>query len=227
MNHVKKFRGDAADYQPFVSPYSEPPFSGFQFPSDDPKYGCLGIILGILLAALLLWLLPSCSASRRCSVSTSVNSSQDVSEKKHEGEVLDSLYAAHAVERTRNTVERSHDTVIVHTTTVVREVDSAELSRYGILLEGQKRAYLINEKELRERISFMELAFTDSMRVLRDSLRSLRSRDYSLLETSKSSVEESETSEVRKPAPTSLWPVWLTIALVVILYVIHYRHRHS
>ena len=231
MNHVKRTcLTPNGEYRPFSHPYNEPPFPEVSlrgFNDQDPKSGCLGIIIGILLAALLLWLLSSCVSSRHAKVEKAAISSIDKSDKTRESEVLDSLYVVSAVERSRHNVERSHDTVIVNTTTIVREVDSAELSRFGIILEGQKRAFLVQEKQLRERVSMVELAFADSMRVMRDSLHSLRSRNYSLLETQKSSVEESETREVRKTSAPPLWPIWLTAALVIILYVIHYRHRTS
>lgn len=222
-NHVKKYRGDAADYQPFVSPYSEPPFSGVPLPSDDPKSGCLGIILGILLAALLLWLLSSCASSKH-TTSKSATQTHAYTTWTSEDSTLVSQKATEASERSRNSVERSHDTVIVNTTTIIREVDSAELSRYGIQLANQRRAYLIQEKELRERISRMQLLLTDSLRVQRDSLRSLQSRYASLLNTQKSSVEESATSEVRKKSPP-LWPIPITIVLTFIIIIIHYTHK--
>lgn len=231
MNHVKRtWLMPNGEYRPFSHTYNEPPFPEVSLRGSndqDPKSGCLGIIIGILLAALLLWLLPSCASSRHTNVEKAAISSIDKSDKTRESEVLDSLYAVYAVERSRHNVERSHDTVIVNTTTIVREVDSAELSRYGIMLEGQKRAFLVQEKQLRERISMIELAFADSMRVMRDSLRSLRSRNYSLDALTKSSVKESETREVRKSSAPPLWPIWLTAALVIILYVIHYRHHSS
>lgn len=226
MNHVKKNMAFAPDeYNPYVPPYYEPPFSSVSPTSHDPKSGCIGIILGILLAALLLWLLPSCASSKH---TTSRSATQTHADTKRisEDSTLDSQKATEAAERSRNSVERSHDTVIVNTTTIIREVDSAELSRYGIQLANQRRAYLIQEKELRERISRMQLLLTDSLRVQRDSLRSLQSRYASLLDRQMSSVEESATSEVRKKSPP-LWPIPITIVLTFIIIVIHYtRKKH-
>lgn len=189
----------------------------------DPKSGCIGIILGILLAALLLWLLSSCASSKH-TTSKSTTQTHAYTTWTSEDSTLDSQKATEAVERSRNSVERSHDTVIVNTTTIIREVDSAELSRYGIQLANQRRAYLIQEKELRERISSMQLLLTDSLRVQRDSLRSLQSRYASLLNTQKSSVEESAMSEVRKKSPP-LWPIPITIVLTFIIIIIHYTHK--
>lgn len=223
MNHVKKNMAFAPDdYHRYVPPYYEPPFSSVSPTSHDPKSGCIGIILGILLAALLLWLLPSCASSKH--TTRSAIQTHAYSTRISEDSILESQKTTEAVERSRNSVERSHDTVIVNTTTIIREVDSAELSRYGIQLANQRRAYLIQEKELRERISRMQLLLTDSLRVQRDSLRSLQSRYASLLETSKSSVEESATSEVRKTSPP-LWPIPITIVLTFIIIIIYYTQK--
>lgn len=223
MNHVNKNMTFAPDdYHRYVPPYYEPPFSSVSPTSHDPKSGCIGIILGILLAALLLWLLPSCASSKH--TTRSATQTHAYSTRISEDSTLVSQKATEAAERSRNSVERSHDTVIVNTTTIIREVDSAELSRYGIQLANQRRAYLIQEKELRERISRMQLLLTDSLRVQRDSLRSLQSRYASLLETSKSSVEESATSEVRKTSPP-LWPIPITIVLTFIIIIIHHTQK--
>lgn len=223
MNHVNKNMAFAPDdYHRYVPPYFEPPFSSVSPTSHDPKSGCIGIILGILLAALLLWLLPSCASSKH--TTRSATQTHAYSTRISEDSTLDSQKATEAAERSRNSVERSHDTVIVNTTTIIREVDSAELSRYGIQLANQRRAYLIQEKELRERISSMQLLLTDSMRVQRDSLRSLQSRYASLLNTQISSVEESATSEVRKKSPP-LWPIPITIVLTFIIIIIHHTQK--
>lgn len=223
MNHVNKNMAFAPDdYHRYVPPYYEPPFSSVSPTSHDPKSGCIGIILGILLAALLLWLLPSCASSKH--TTRSATQTHAYSTRISEDSTLVSQKATEAAERSRNTVERSHDTVIVNTTTIIREVDSAELSRYGIQLANQRRAFLIQEKELRERISRMQLLLTDSLRVQRDSLRSLQSRYASLLNTQKSSMEESATSEVRKTSPP-LWPIPITIVLTFIIIIIHHTQK--
>ena len=223
MNHVNKNMAFAPDdYHRYVPPYYEPPFSSVSPTSHDPKSGCIGIILGILLAALLLWLLPSCASSKH--TTRSATQTHAYSTRISEDSTLVSQKATEAAERSRNTVERSHDTVIVNTTTIIREVDSAELSRYGIQLANQRRAFLIQEKELRERISRMQLLLTDSLRVQRDSLRSLQSRYASLLNTQKSSMEESATSEVRKKSPP-LWPIPITIVLTFIIIIIHHTQK--
>lgn len=224
MNHVNKNMAFAPDdYHRYVPPYYEPPFSEVSPPSHDPKSGCIGIIIGILLAVLLLWLLSSCASSKH-TTSKSTTQTHAYSTRISEDSILESQKATEAVERSRNSVERSHDTVIVNTTTIIREVDSAELSRYGIQLANQRRAYLIQEKELRERISSMQLLLTDSLRVQRDSLRSLQSRYASLLNTQISSVEESATSEVRKKSPP-LWPIPITILLTFIIIIIYYTQK--
>lgn len=223
MNHVNKNMAFAPDdYHRYVPPYYEPPFLEVSPPSHDPKSGCIGIILGILLAVLLLWLLSSCASSKHTTRSATQTHADTT--RISEASTLDSQKSTEAAERSRNSVERSHDTVIVNTTTIIREVDSAELSRYGIQLANQRRAYLIQEKELRERISSMQLLLTDSLRVQRDSLRSLQSRYASLLNTQISSVEESATSEVRKKSPP-LWPIPITIVLTFIIIIIHHTQK--
>lgn len=178
----------------FEYPYQFTQYPG-PLPGEDPRGSCLAIVIGIVLALVLL-LLAGCSSPRNVS-SEKTLASASVKTDSSTAEVLDSKTTALASERLRDFVERGHDTVIVRNTTVIREVDSAELSRYGILLDNQRRAYLIQEKEMRERISYLQSMLTDSMRVLRDSLSFYKSRDYSLAETSKSVVEDSATEEVK------------------------------
>ena len=229
MNHVYNYRGPH-DPQPYL--YYEPPFSEVSPPSpnDDPRAGCLAIIIGLLLSALLLWLLPSCSASRHSS-SNSVHAISNIVEQStaETGIITDGNRATQSKsEHTAKSEEIAHDTVIVNHTVVVREADSAELARYGVMLHNQQRAYLIQERELRERISLIKTSLTDSLRVLRDSLASLRSRDYSMLETSKSSVEESESRETKRGEPSAFWKYlgWVLLAISVIVMLLHHRLKH-
>ena len=63
----------------------------------------------------------------------------------------------------------------------------------------------------------------DSLSMLRDSLSSLRSRDYSLLALTKSCVEESATEETTEKKSPPKWPLAVGLLLVVILCVYLYR----
>ena len=113
--------------------------------------------------------------------------------------------------------------MIVNTTTIVREVDSMELARYGIVLDSLHKAYLIKEKELRDRISVSQKSLIDTLLMLRDSLSALSSRDYSLLELDKSSVEESASEETTRILSPPLW-FFLLLVIISIIFFILYRY---
>ena len=100
-----------------------------------------------------------------------------------------------------------------------------ELARYGIVLDSLQKAYLILQKDMTERISVSQKSLIDSLSMLRDSLSSLRSRDYSLLDLSKSSVEESATEETTKEKSPPIWPLVVGVLLVVILLAIHFKYK--
>ena len=71
MNRKSNWCGDTGDYSPFAPPYLEYQIATSPGMNDDPKAGCIGMIIGIVLAILLLWLLPSCSSSRKALTATS------------------------------------------------------------------------------------------------------------------------------------------------------------
>ena len=224
MNRISMWSGDVGDYSPYMPPYHEPHLAEPPGMNEDPKAGCFAMIIGIILAILLLWLLPSCSSSRKALTATSKSVTKT-------NAIFSRIDTTEAWQRTANENQRvttvkdyAHDTVIVNTTTIVREADSMELARYGIVLDSLQKAYLIQQKELRERISVSQKSLIDSLSMLRDSLSSLRSRDYSLLALTKSCVEESateETTEEKKSPPK--WPLAVGLLLVVILCVYLYR----
>ena len=225
MNRISMWSGDIGDYRPFAPPYYDRPMAEPPGMNEDPKTGCFAMIIGIILAILLLWLLPSCSSSRKALTATSksVTTTNAISSR---------IDTTEAWQRTANENQRvtavkdyAHDTVIVNTTTIVREADSMELARYGIVLDSLQKAYLIQQKELRERISVSQKSLIDSLSMLRDSLSSLRSRDYSLLALTKSCVEESATEETTEEKSPPKWPLVVGIVLVVILLAIHYKYR--
>lgn len=223
MNRISLWIGDIGDYQPFAPPYYDRQMAEPPGMNEDPKAGCFAMIIGIILAILLLWLLPSCSSSRKALTATS----QSVTTTNAIFSRIDTTEAwqrtANENQRVTAVIDYAHDTVIVQSTTIVREADSMELARYGIVLDSLQKAYLILQKDMRERISVSQKSLIDSLSMLRDSLSSLRSRDYSLLDLSKSSVEESATEETTKEKSPPKWPLVVGLILVVILCVYLYR----
>ena len=225
MNRISMWSGDIGDYRPFVPPYYDRQMAEPPGMNEDPKAGCFATIIGIILAILLLWLLPSCSSS--CKVLTATSKSVTTTNA-----INSRIDTTEAWQRTANENQRvtavkdyAHDTVIVNTTTIVREADSMELARYGIVLDSLHKAYLIQQKELRERMSVSQKSLIDSLSMLRDSLSSLRSRDYSLLALTKSCVEESATEETTKEKSPPIWPLAVGLLLVVILLAIHFKYK--
>ena len=223
MNRISMWSGDVGDYRPFAPPFYDRPMAEPPGMNEDPKAGCFAMIIGIILAILLLWLLPSCSSSRKALTATSksvtttnaINSRIDTTEAWQR--------TANENQRVTAVKDYAHDTVIVNTTTIVREADSMELARYGIVLDSLHKAYLILQKDVTERISVSQKSLIDSLSMLRDSLSSLRSRDYSLLALTKSCVEESATEETTEEKSPPKWPLAVGLLLVVILCVYLYR----
>ena len=217
--------GDVGGYSPYMPPYYEPHLAEPPGMNEDPKAGCFAMIIGIILAILLLWLLPSCSSSRKALTATSKSVTTT-------NAIFSRIDTTEAWQRTANENQRvtavkdyAHDTVIVNTTTIVREADSMELARYGIVLDSLHKAYLIQQKELRERISVSQKSLIDSLSMLRDSLSSLSSRDHFLLDLAKSSVEESATEETTKEKSPPIWPLAVGLLLVVVLLAIHFKYK--
>ena len=223
MNRISLWSGDIGDYRPFAPPFYDRPMAEPPGMNEDPKAGCISMIIGIILAILLLWLLPSCSSSRKALTATSKSVTKT-------NAIFSRIDTTEAWQRTANENQRvtavidyAHDTVIVQSTTIVREADSMELARYGIVLDSLQKAYLILQKDMTERISVSQKSLIDSLSMLRDSLSSLRSRDYSLLALTKSCVEESATEETTEKKSPPTWPLAVGLLLVVILCVYLYR----
>ena len=221
MNRISMWSGDIGDYRPFVPPYYDRQMAEPPGMNEDPKAGCFAMIIGIILAILLLWLLPSCSSSRKALTATS----KSVTTTNAIFSRIDSTEAwqrtANENQRVTAVIDYAHDTVIVNTTTIVREADSMELARYGIVLDSLHKAYLIKQKELRERISVSQKSLIDTLLMLRDSLSALRSRDYSLLELDKSSVEESASEETTRNLSPPLWFFLLLVIINIIVFIIY------
>ena len=228
MNRISYWSGDVGDYSPYMPPYNEPHLAEPPGMNEDPKAGCFAMIIGIILAILLLWLLPSCSSSRKALTATSKSVTKT-------NAIFSRIDTTEAWQRTANENQRvtavkdyAHDTVIVQSTTIVREADSMELARYGIVLDSLQKAYLILQKDMRERISVSQKSLIDSLSMLRDSLSSLRSRNHSLLDLAKSSVEESESRETKLREPSPFWKYlgWVLLAISVIVMLLHNRLKH-
>ena len=223
MNRISYWSGDVGDYNPYMPPYHDPHLAEPPGMNEDPKAGCFAMIIGIILAILLLWLLPSCSSSRKALTATSksVTKTNAISSRIDTTEAWQRT--ANENQRVTAVIDYAHDTVIVQSTTIVREADSMELARYGIVLDSLQKAYLILQKDMTERISVSQKSLIDSLSMLRDSLSSLRSRNYSLLALTKSCVEESATKETTEKKSPPKWPLAVGLILVVILCVYLYR----
>lgn len=72
------------------------------------------------------------------------------------------------VQHTTDTVVRV-DSVLDRETLVVREVDSATLAQYGIVMEDMQRAWLVESKRLQRELTALREARTDTL-VVRDSI---------------------------------------------------------
>ena len=62
-----------------------------------------------------------------------------------------------------------NDSVIDHQTTIIREVDSATMAQFGIQLEKQQRAWLIQNERLMKEISMLKQSKSDTVHI-RDSI---------------------------------------------------------
>ena len=72
---------------------------------------------------------------------------------------------------------QSFDSLLIDRTRVVREADSAEMAEFGINIQGQKKAYVVFEKEVRERIRQLKTHSADTLRVESSSSRRSLERD--------------------------------------------------
>ena len=62
-----------------------------------------------------------------------------------------------------------NDSVIDHQVTVIREVDSATMAQFGIQLERQQRAWLIQNERMMKEMSMLKQSKTDTVHI-RDSI---------------------------------------------------------
>ena len=119
----------------------------------------------------MLWLLVSC-ASNRETTAAEVHTT-DASVAYHELSDSQSVNSS-AVSRT---TERTSDSLIVDRTRIVREADSIEMADYGIHLNGPQKAYVVFEKEVRDRIRQLEALSADTFRAESSNERRSLERD--------------------------------------------------
>ena len=111
---------------------------------------------------------------------------------------------------------QSFDSLLIDRTRVVREADSAEMAEFGINIQGQKKAYVVFEKEVRERIRQLKTHSADTLRVESSSSRRSLERDS----TSFVSKVEKEKACSNTPSRTPfiiMSVVSLLLAVVVYL----------
>ena len=119
----------------------------------------------------MLWLLVSCASSREPAAAETCSSDAAMAYR----ELSDSQSVnSSAVSRT---VERTFDTLIVDRTRIVREADSTEMADYGIRLQGLQKAYVVFEKEVRDRIRQLETLSSDTLKVESSKERRSLERD--------------------------------------------------
>jgi hypothetical protein len=63
----------------------------------------------------------------------------------------------------------TNDSVIDRQTTIIREVDSITMAQFGIQLDRQKRAWLVQNERLMKEISMLKQSKTDTVHI-RDSI---------------------------------------------------------
>ena len=64
---------------------------------------------------------------------------------------------------------RQTDSIIDHQTTIIRELDSASMARYGIRLQGMQKAWLVESNRLQRELSELRQSKTDTV-IERDSV---------------------------------------------------------
>lgn len=119
----------------------------------------------------MLWLLVSCATNRETTAAETFTTDASVAYR----ELSDSQSVnSSAVSRT---TERTSDSLIVDRTRIVREADSTEMADYGIHLYGPQKAYVVFEKEVRERIRQLEALSADTIRAESSNERRSLERD--------------------------------------------------
>ena len=109
---------------------------------------------------------------------------------------------------------QSFDSLFIDRTRVVREADSAEMAEFGINIQGQKKAYVVFEKEVRERVSQLKTHSADTLRVESSSSHRSLERD------STSFVSKVEKEKVCSNTPSRTpFVVMFVISLLLVVAV--------
>ena len=119
----------------------------------------------------MLWLLVSCATNRETTAAEA--HTNDVSVAYHELSDSQSVNSSAVI----RTAERTSDSLIVDRTRIVREADSIEMADYGIHINGPQKAYVVFEKEVRERIRQLEALSADTFRAESSNERRSLERD--------------------------------------------------
>lgn len=119
----------------------------------------------------MLWLLVSCATNRETTAAEA--HTNDASVAYHELSDSQSVNSSAVI----RTAERTSDSLIVDRTRIVREADSIEMADYGIHLYGPQKAYVVFEKEVRERIRQLEALSADTFRAESSNERRSLERD--------------------------------------------------
>lgn len=125
----------------------------------------------IFFIIAILWLLVSCATNRETTAAEA--HTNDVSVAYHELSDSQSVNSSAVI----RTAERTSDSLIVDRTRIVREADSIEMADYGIHLDGPQKAYVVFEKEVRERIRQLEALSNDTLKVESSNERRSLERD--------------------------------------------------
>ena len=113
---------------------------------------------------------------------------------------------------------KERDSVHTENTTIIREVDSAAMAKYGIQMQANQRAWLVLQREMEQRLRELE-----NMTATRDTIRD--SIPYPV----------EVTKEV--PAPLTWWQqtrihvggvvIWLALIILIVYIIRIFRKAHT
>lgn len=96
---------------------------------------------------------------------------------------------------------KERDSVHTENTTIIREVDSAAMAKYGIQMESNQRAWLVLQREMENRLRELE-----HMTAQRDTIHDSIPKPYPV--------------EVVKTKTTGWWAFWGLIVAIVAIGII-------
>lgn len=108
--------------------------------------GCATYAIGFAVILLLCWLFSSCTTTKYVAVPQQ-----------------------HTEHHWHTDTVRQTDSIIDHRTTLIREVDSATMARYGIQIKDMQRAWLIETERMQRELSQLRQTKTDTV-MERDSI---------------------------------------------------------